>query len=72
MSVDFSNYDTGSLNQYKTYEELGSRINIQKPGASSTAGSMLNFRDAHIHDVIIANSSKQGTWNRNYRWTIQV
>ncbi len=56
MSVDFSNYDTGSLNQYKTYEELGSRVNIQKPRMSNHVGSMLNFRDAHIDDVIIANS----------------
>ena len=55
MAIDFSNYDTGPLDQYDTYEELGKRANISNPNQSNHAGSMFAFKDAHIGDVIIAN-----------------
>ncbi len=53
IAIDFSNLDTGSLDQYNSQTELNNRLNL--PNTANQPRNLIEFRDAAIGDVVIAN-----------------
>ena len=54
MAIDFSNYNTGSLNQYNTKTDLDNHLG-KVDGNSNQTWNMMLFKDASIGDVVFAN-----------------
>ncbi len=54
MAIDYSNHNTGSLNQYNTRTDLDKHLGMAN-GNSNDTSSMMLFKDASIGDVVVAN-----------------
>ncbi len=57
MAVNFSNIDTGSLDQYDSLADLKNHLGLS--GNPNQPRNLIDFRDAAIGDVIIANEGLQ-------------
>lgn len=55
MSINFSSYDTGSLSQYDSIEELAQKMGVD-PKNSNNCWNLWLFKEANIGDVVIANN----------------
>lgn len=55
MSINFSKFDTGSLSQYDSIEELAEKMGVD-PKNSNNCWNLWLFKEANIGDVIIANN----------------
>jgi hypothetical protein len=55
MAINFSEFKTGNLNQYKSHEDLGKAIGVDYKN-SNTSWNLWLFKEAKIGDVIIANN----------------
>lgn len=55
MSINFSKFETGSLSQYDSIEELANKMNVD-PRNSNNCWNLWLFKEANIGDVIIANN----------------
>jgi 5-methylcytosine-specific restriction protein B len=55
MSINFSKFNTGSLSQYDSIEELADKMNVD-PKNSNNCWNLWLFKEANIGDVVIANN----------------
>ena len=57
MTIDFSAYNTGPLDQYATQTDLDNHLG-KPPRVSNETWNMMLFKDAAIGDVVIANRGR--------------
>lgn len=57
MAIDFSNYDTGSLDQYNSQMELDNHLG-KIENVSNETWNMILFKNASIGDVVFANRGR--------------